>query len=72
MSETIEELKAQRVSLKAALRSGALSVRHGDKQVMYRSVDEIRKALESLEQDIAKAEGKRRRRITYLEIGRGY
>lgn len=72
MTETVAELKAQRASLKAALRSGALSVRHGDKQVMYRSVEEIKKALAVLDDEIAEASGKRRSRVMYVDARRGY
>jgi len=72
MSTKLDELKAQKATLEASLYSGAQSVRHGDKQLYNRSVEEIRKALAVLEEEIAMEEGKRRPRIFYPVAARGY
>lgn len=71
MAGTLEELLAQRESLVKAMRSGALSVRHGDKAVQNRSVEELRSAIAQLDDDIAKLRG-RRRRVTYIDARRGF
>lgn len=69
----IEELKASRESLERKLNSGAMSVRHGDKSVQHRTSSEIERQIKRLDEQIAAAEGRRRRRrITYLSIDRGY
>lgn len=71
-ADEIAELKKLRKRLREALLSGALSVRHGDKQVMYRSVDELKKAIASLDDELRTLEGRRRKRITYVDARRGY
>lgn len=72
MAETVEQLEAQRTALVKAMRSGALKVRHGDKSVDYRSMSEMRTALEMLDEEIAEASGKKKKRITYVSASRGY
>jgi len=72
MSTRLDRLKSQRESLEASLYSGAQSVRHGDKQLYNRSVEEIRKALGELDEAIAEEEGRRRSRVIYLVAVRGY
>lgn len=63
---TVDELRSQRDELRAAINSGALSIRHGDKQVMYQSTTAMIAALASLDAEIARAEGrKRKRRFAY-------
>lgn len=72
MCDDLADLKKRRISLRAALYSGAQSVRHSDKQVMNRSVDEIKKAIEALDEQIATLEGRRRSRVFYIDARRGY
>lgn len=49
MSWTQDDVKR----LKAAIASGQLSVRHGDRQIPYQSVDAMLTALGRMEADIA-------------------
>ncbi|MCZ2204006.1 phage head-tail joining protein [Bartonella sp. A05] len=71
-SEKITELKKRREQLEETLYSGAQFVRHGDKQVGNRSVDELRKALAMLDKQIAELEGRRSSRVFYIDARRGY
>ncbi|WP_375653064.1 phage head-tail joining protein [Bartonella sp. MR110HLJHH] len=68
----LESLKRRREQIEEALYSGAQSVRHGDKQVSNRSVEELRRALEMLNTQIADLEGSKRSRVFYFNISRGY
>ncbi|WP_144754988.1 MULTISPECIES: phage head-tail joining protein [Bartonella] len=68
----LESLKRRREQIEEALYSGAQSVRHGDKQVSNRSVEELRRALEMLNTQIANLEGRKRSRVFYFNISRGY
>ncbi|WP_455466400.1 phage head-tail joining protein [Bartonella sp. B39] len=68
----LENLKRRREQIEEALYSGAQSVRHGDKQVSNRSVEELRRALEMLNTQIADLEGRKRSRVFYFNISRGY
>ncbi|WP_375640031.1 phage head-tail joining protein [Bartonella sp. MM55XZML] len=68
----LESLKKRREQIEEALYSGAQSVRHGDKQVSNRSVEELRRALEMLNTQIANLEGRKRSRVFYFNISRGY
>ncbi|MET3560654.1 archaellum component FlaC [Bartonella japonica] len=70
--ERLESLKKRREQIEEALYSGAQSVRHGDKQVSNRSVEDLRKALEMLNREIADLEGRKCSQIFYLNISRGY
>lgn len=72
MPDQVQTMKAQLLALKNAARSGALNVKHGDKSVTYRSMSEIKDAIADLEDEIADAEGRRRKRITYIDARRGY
>lgn len=54
-------LQTQLEALKAARASGALSVRHGDTSVTYRSMDELIKAIEAVQKEINAANGTTRR-----------
>lgn len=71
-SNKLEQLRTQRDALERALYTGALSVRHGDKQVNYRSVEDLKTAIDALENQILKLEGRRRSRIIYIDSRRGY
>ncbi|WP_212112986.1 phage head-tail joining protein [Bartonella queenslandensis] len=68
----LESLKRRREQIEEALYSGAQSVRHGDKQVSNRSVEELRKALEMINTQIADLEGRKSSRVFYFNISRGY
>ncbi|WP_375701331.1 phage head-tail joining protein [Bartonella sp. AA81SXKL] len=70
--ERLENLKRRREQIEEALYSGAQSVRHGDKQVSNRSVEELRRALEMLNTQIANLEGRKRSHVFYFNISRGY
>ncbi|WP_375621786.1 phage head-tail joining protein [Bartonella sp. AA97HXZ] len=70
--ERLENLKRRREQIEEALYSGAQSVRHGDKQISNRSVEELRRALEMLNTQIADLEGRKRSRVFYFNISRGY
>ncbi|ATO57148.1 phage head-tail joining protein [Bartonella sp. 1-1C] len=70
--ERLESLKKRREQIEEALYSGAQSVRHGDKQVSNRSVEELRRALEMLNTQIADLEGRKSASVFYFNISRGY
>ncbi|WP_413154922.1 phage head-tail joining protein [Bartonella sp. cb54] len=71
-SEKIAELKQRREQLEETLYSGVQFVRHGDKQVGNRSVEELRKALAMLDKQIEELEGHGSPRIFYIDARRGY
>lgn len=71
MSE-LETLQAQKRALLKAMRSGALSVQHGDKRVQYRTIAEMKAVLSDLNEEIEAETGTRRKRVFYLDIRRGY
>ncbi len=68
----IAALKLQRQALLRAIRTGALSVQHGDKKVQYRSLTEMKSALSGIDDEIAELEGRQRKRVYYINAGRGY
>ena len=56
---TITELRARREALTAQRSSGVARVSYDGKTVDYRSVAEIARAIETLDREIAAAEGRR-------------
>ena len=56
---TITELRARREALTAQRSSGVARVSYDGKMVDYRSVAEIDRAIETLDREIAAAEGRR-------------
>jgi hypothetical protein len=68
----IAALKLQRQALLRAIRTGALSVQHGDKKVQYRSLSEMQIALSGINDEIAELEGRPRKRVFYVNARRGY
>lgn len=58
---TLDDLTAQLAALEKARASGALRVRHGDTDVTYRSIDDIRKAIADIEGAIAALNGTQRK-----------
>lgn len=71
--EEIASLKQQKTKLVRAMRSGALSVQHGDKRVQYRSIAEMQSALDGINDELAEAEtGRKKRRTIYIDARRGF
>jgi len=68
---TLDQLKAQREALRAARFSGLLTVKAVDKWVTYKSDAEMQAALEDLEREIAKIEGRRRARRVRVYAAKG-
>ena len=56
---TISDLRARRDALSAQRSSGVARVSYDGKSVEYRSIAEIDRALETLDREIAAAEGRR-------------
>ena len=54
---SLSDMQARREKLAAAIDSGALSIRHGEKTITYRSQTEMERALYRLDKDIAVAAG---------------
>lgn len=63
----------QITALEAAIASGTLSVRYGDRQVTYQSLSEMRRLLRQMRGEIATAAGQRARRrsIRLYQSGTG-
>jgi len=57
---TLSELQAQKAALEAARGSGELRIRNLDREVTYRSIEEIDKAIATIDDAIAKVDGKPR------------
>lgn len=58
--------------LKAAIAQGATSVRFADRQVNYRSLDEMQNTMRMIQADIDAAAGKvRRNRVVRFVTGKG-
>lgn len=66
MAVTLAELQTRRDELQKSLDSGVLKAGEGDKQVTYRSADEMRGALADLERRITAADGKVETRGVYI------
>jgi hypothetical protein len=54
MAATLEELQALRTNLIAAIASGTYQVKDGEKLVIYQTTDAMRKALGTIDNEIAK------------------
>jgi hypothetical protein len=68
----VTALQTRLDALKKARASGVLTVRHGDTQTTFRSLDEIDRIIASLEAEIASASGTPRRRVRYIyQAGKG-
>lgn len=71
--DEIALLQGQKTELTKAMRSGALSVQHGDKRVQYRSYAEMQNALDAINDELAEAEtGRKKSRVIYIGGRRGY
>ena len=58
-------------TLKSAIAEGALKVRFGDREVTYRSLDEMRQTLRMMEDEVRAAAGRPRRRRIGFMTGKG-
>jgi hypothetical protein len=58
-------------ALKAAIAQGALRVRFGDREVMYRSLAEMLQTLSMMQAEVAGATGQRRTRQVRFVTGKG-
>ena len=67
----LAQLIAQRDALQSARYSGALQIRAGDKWISYKSDAELRRALADIEQQIAKAQGRRRSSLIRTTASKG-
>jgi len=70
MPDTIQSIQARIDALKAARDSGALSVRHGESMVTYRSTDDIMKAITAANSDLAALQGLPARVTNYKFVSR--
>jgi hypothetical protein len=61
--------QAQIDALKRAIASGVLIVRHGDEQVTYRSLAEMRQALADMEGEVNPTTGPARRTVAGFSRG---
>lgn len=69
---SLAELKALRKSLGEAILSGTLRVRFADRDVTYRSLDEMRTALTLADDAIAAQEGTATKRKTLINTQKGF
>ena len=69
---TLTQLQTRRDALDTALASGVLSLREGDKQVTYRSLEEMAGVLADLETQIATLQGTVRTRRIYPQTKKGW
>ena len=69
---TLAQLKTRRDALQAALDSGVLSLREGDKQVTYRTAEEMARRLEALAREIAELEGTETTKGIYPQLNKGW
>ena len=58
-------------SLKEAIASGALRVKFADRDVTYRSLQEMREILQNLEDEVAAGGGRKRKHVGLTTFGSG-
>lgn len=63
---SLADMQSRREKLAAAIDSGALSIRHGEKEIKYRSYEAMRRTLRQLDKDIAIASGGKKPVKRYL------
>ena len=68
---TLEQLISRRETLLSARYNGVLTIRAGDKQMTYKTDIEMKAALDHLEREIARVEGRRRTRSIRTVCGKG-
>lgn len=67
MAQTVEEIEAELVKLRAASSEGVLSVSHSDgRQVTFQSLDAIRREIRIREDALRRLQGRPRRRLARL------
>lgn len=67
-----QEIKADIAALKAAIASGISSYSYDGRAATYRSLDEMKEGLASLENELAESEGVEKNRRAYAMHSRGY
>lgn len=68
---SLSDLQALRAKLVAALASGTLELRNGDKTIRYQSTAELIQALGALDKEIAVTSGATVTRSTFVSHSRG-
>ncbi len=66
-----EYTEAHLQALKDALANGVLRVRFADREIQYRSVDELKQVIATVEQELAAANGTKVRRHVRVYTGKG-
>ncbi len=69
--EELADLVRQRSALREAMRSGVLTITHGDKTVKHRSMADMQAALSDINSEIGVLTGTGRRRIRYTSVRKG-
>jgi len=69
---TLAELKGFRKELGKAIATGYLRVRYADRDVQYRSLEEMRRTAALLDEEIAAREGTRRVRRVRVTSQKGF
>jgi hypothetical protein len=63
--------QAQVDELKKSIAEGVLKVRFADREVTYRSLDEMRQTLSMMQSEVGAVAGRPRRRRTLFATGKG-
>jgi hypothetical protein len=71
MAADIPTLEGRLEALKLALTNGRSEISYAGRTTKYRSVQEIQTAIKSVEQDIARLNGKALRRTYYFDSAKG-
>lgn len=69
---TVDQIRAMRAELGKAIATGATLVRFADRQVQYRSLDEMRRTVSLLEEELASRTGGRRLRRLRVGSRKGF
>lgn len=73
MALTESQLQQRIAAIRAARDSGVQSVRHGDTQTIWRSLADVNEIIASLENQLAKLQGRKRSRVNYItQTSKGY
>lgn len=68
---TIDEKRQYLKEIKQAMYTGALRVKFNERDTTFRSLDEMRQIISALEEDIAKASGRKPVHVTVGTFGTG-
>lgn len=71
MARTASVIQAEIDDLRAAIGSGALTVSYPDRSTTYRSMSEMRQALQMLQGELADANGTTRVKQVYFQPSKG-